>query len=72
MDAGLPEGVLNLVYGVPSEISSYLIAHPVIRKCPFTGSTAVGKLLAEMAGKHMSGLPWSLAGMRPCWFLDDG
>ncbi len=52
-DAGLPPGVLGLVYGTPSEISSYLIAHPVIRKITFTGSTPVGKQLAAMAGQHM-------------------
>src|ERR1700757_679556 len=45
-DAGVPAGVINLVYGVPSEISEYLIPHPVIRKISFTGSTNVGKNLA--------------------------
>jgi succinate-semialdehyde dehydrogenase / glutarate-semialdehyde dehydrogenase len=40
--AGIPAGVVNLVFGVPAEISSYLIPHPVIRKISFTGSTAVG------------------------------
>ena len=44
-DAGLPEGVLGLVYGTPAEISNYLIPHPIIRKITFTGSTPVGKLL---------------------------
>ena len=39
-DAGVPAGVVNLVYGVPAEISEYLIPHPVIRKISFTGSTA--------------------------------
>jgi len=41
-DAGVPDGVINLVYGVPAEISEYLIPHPVIRKISFTGSTSVG------------------------------
>ena len=49
-DAGVPAGVINLVYGIPAEISSYLIPHPVIRKISFTGSTAVGKQLAALAG----------------------
>src|SRR6266480_406862 len=53
VDAGAPAGVVNLVYGIPSEISEYLIPHPVIRKISFTGSTAVGKHLAGLAGKHM-------------------
>ena len=41
-----PTASINLVYGVPSEISEYLIPHPVIRKISFTGSTAVGKQLS--------------------------
>jgi succinate-semialdehyde dehydrogenase / glutarate-semialdehyde dehydrogenase len=49
-DAGVPPGVLGLVYGNPAEISSYLIPHPVIRKITFTGSTPVGKQLAALAG----------------------
>ena len=49
-DAGVPAGVINLVYGVPAEISEYLIPHPVIKKMSFTGSTAVGKQLAALAG----------------------
>ena len=53
IDAGVPAGVVNLVFGVPAEISSYLIPHPVVRKISFTGSTAVGKQLAAMAGQHM-------------------
>ena len=50
VDAGVPAGVVNLVFGVPAEISTYLIPHPVIRKISFTGSTAVGKQLAALAG----------------------
>ncbi len=50
VDAGVPDGAVNLVYGVPAEISAYLIPHPVIRKISFTGSTAVGKQLAALAG----------------------
>src|SRR5215470_13090487 len=44
--AGVPAGVVNLVFGAPAEISEYLIPHPVIRKISFTGSTVVGKQLA--------------------------
>ncbi len=43
-DAGVPAGVVNLVYGVPSEISEYLIPHPTIRKISFTGSTKVARI----------------------------
>ena len=64
-DAGTPAGVLNLVFGVPSEISNYLIPHPAIRKVSFTGSTAVGKVLAEMAGRHMKRITMELGGHAP-------
>lgn len=52
-EAGLPPGVANLVFGTPSEVSEFLVPHPVIRKVSFTGSVAVGKHLAGMAGSHM-------------------
>ena len=50
-DAGLPAGALNLVFGDPAAISAYLIPHATIRKISFTGSTAVGKRLAALAGR---------------------
>lgn len=70
-DAGLPKGVVNLVYGVPSEISEYLISHPVIRKISFTGSTPVGKQLASMAGAHMKRVTMELGGHAPAIVFDD-
>jgi succinate-semialdehyde dehydrogenase/glutarate-semialdehyde dehydrogenase len=71
LDAGLPKGVVSLVYGVPGEISEYLIAHPVIRKVTFTGSTPVGKLLAALAGKHMKRATMELGGHAPAIVFDD-
>ena len=65
VDAGLPNGVVGLVYGDPAEISSYLIAHPVIRKVTFTGSTPVGKQLAALAGQHMKRCTMELGGHAP-------
>ncbi|WP_439590577.1 NAD-dependent succinate-semialdehyde dehydrogenase [Hydrogenophaga sp.] len=70
-DAGLPPGVLGLVYGTPSEISTYLIAHPVIRKITFTGSTPVGKQLAAMAGQHMKRVTMELGGHAPVIVCED-
>ncbi len=70
-DAGLPAGVVNLVYGVPSEISEYLIAHPVIRKISFTGSTPVGKKLASLAGTHMKRITMELGGHAPAIVFGD-
>jgi succinate-semialdehyde dehydrogenase/glutarate-semialdehyde dehydrogenase len=70
-DAGVPAGVINLVYGVPSEISEYLIPHPVIRKVSFTGSTVVGKQLAAIAGAHMKRVTMELGGHAPSIVFDD-
>jgi succinate-semialdehyde dehydrogenase/glutarate-semialdehyde dehydrogenase len=70
-DAGLPAGVLNLVFGVPSEISEYLIPHPVIRKITFTGSTPVGKKLAALAGQHMKRITMELGGHAPAIVFAD-
>lgn len=70
-DAGLPPGVLGLVYGTPSEISSYLIAHPIIRKITFTGSTPVGKQLAALAGQHMKRVTMELGGHAPVIVAED-
>jgi succinate-semialdehyde dehydrogenase/glutarate-semialdehyde dehydrogenase len=70
-DAGIPPGVLGLVYGTPSEISSYLIPHPVIRKITFTGSTPVGKQLAAMAGQHMKRVTMELGGHAPVIVAED-
>ncbi len=70
-DAGVPAGVLGLVFGVPSEISEYLIPHPVIRKISFTGSTAVGKHLAALAGSHMKRITMELGGHAPAIVFED-
>jgi succinate-semialdehyde dehydrogenase/glutarate-semialdehyde dehydrogenase len=70
-DAGLPPGVLGLVYGSPAEISSYLIAHPSIRKISFTGSTFVGKELAALAGRHMKRVTMELGGHAPVIVAED-
>lgn len=71
IDAGFPAGVINLVYGVPSEISEYLIPHPTIRKISFTGSTQIGKHLASLAGLHMKRSTMELGGHAPVMIFDD-
>jgi len=70
-DAGVPAGVIGLVYGVPAEISEYLIPHPVIKKMSFTGSTAIGKQLAAIAGAHMKRVTMELGGHAPAIVFDD-
>ncbi len=70
-DAGLPKGVLNVVFGVPAEISTYLIASPVIRKISFTGSTVVGKHLAGLAAQRMIPSTMELGGHAPVIVFED-
>lgn len=70
-DAGVPPGVLNLVYGVPSEISEYLVPHPTIRKISFTGSVAVGKHLNALAASHMKRATMELGGHAPVLVFED-
>jgi succinate-semialdehyde dehydrogenase/glutarate-semialdehyde dehydrogenase len=64
-DAGLPAGVLNLVFGVPSEVSEHLIPAEVVKKISFTGSIPVGKHLAALAGKSMKKATMELGGHSP-------
>ena len=71
VDAGVPPGVIGLVFGDPAEISSYLIPHPTIRKITFTGSTPVGKMLAAMAGQHMKRATMELGGHAPVIVAED-
>jgi succinate-semialdehyde dehydrogenase/glutarate-semialdehyde dehydrogenase len=70
-DAGVPAGVINLVYGIPAEISEYLIPHPTVKKISFTGSTAIGKQLAALAGLHMKRVTMELGGHAPAIVFDD-
>jgi succinate-semialdehyde dehydrogenase/glutarate-semialdehyde dehydrogenase len=64
-DAGLPAGVLNLVFGVPAKISEHLIAKDEVRKISFTGSIPVGKHLAVLAAKGMKRATMELGGHSP-------
>lgn len=64
-EAGLPPGCLNLVWGVPSEVSNYLIGSPIVRKVSFTGSVSVGKQLAALAAAHMKPCTMELGGHAP-------
>jgi succinate-semialdehyde dehydrogenase/glutarate-semialdehyde dehydrogenase len=65
IDAGLPAGVLNMVFGVPATVSEYLIASEVVRKISFTGSVPVGKHLAGLAAKGMKRATMELGGHSP-------
>ncbi len=72
VDAGLPPGVLNMVFGVPADVSTFLIGHAAIRKITFTGSTQVGMQLAAMAARHgAKRCTMELGGHAPVLVFDD-
>jgi len=70
-DAGLPPGVLNLVFGTPSEISEHLIRQDQVRLVAFTGSTAVGRHLTTLAAQHMTPVLMELGGHAPVIVCED-
>jgi succinate-semialdehyde dehydrogenase/glutarate-semialdehyde dehydrogenase len=70
-DAGLPAGVLNLVFGVPAEVSEHLLASNDVKKISFTGSTPVGKHLAMLAAKGMKKATMELGGHAPVVVFGD-
>jgi succinate-semialdehyde dehydrogenase/glutarate-semialdehyde dehydrogenase len=70
-EAGLPPGVLNVVWGQPARVSDRLIRSPIVRKISFTGSVAVGKQLAALAGAHMKRVTMELGGHSPVIVFDD-
>ncbi len=71
IDAGLPKGVLNIVFGAPAEVSQHLIASPLSRKVSFTGSVPVGRHLMELSAKHMKRTTMELGGHAPVVIFDD-
>ena len=71
VDAGLPKGVVQLVFGVPDEVSRQLIASPIIRKVSFTGSTVVGKQLMALAAEGAKRTTMELGGHAPVIIFDD-
>jgi succinate-semialdehyde dehydrogenase/glutarate-semialdehyde dehydrogenase len=71
VEAGLPRGLLNVVTGDPSFISSYLISSDVIRKVSLTGSVRVGKLVMELCAKHLKPITLELGGHAPAIVLAD-
>ncbi len=70
-DAGVPAGVLNLVFGVPAEVSEHLIPKKGVKKISFTGSIPVGKHLAQLAAKGMKKATMELGGHSPVVVFDD-
>jgi benzaldehyde dehydrogenase (NAD) len=74
VDAGLPPGVLNLVTNDPADagdVVEELIAHPAVRRINFTGSTKVGRIIAQTAGRHLKRVLLELGGKAPMVVLRD-
>ena len=70
-DAGVPPGALQLVFGVPAEVSRALISNPNVRGISFTGSTAVGRKLSALAGEHLKRAVMELGGHSPALVFAD-
>ncbi|WP_175875828.1 NAD-dependent succinate-semialdehyde dehydrogenase [Burkholderia sp. BCC0097] len=70
-DAGLPKGVLQVVFGVPDQVSKHLIASPVIRKVTFTGSVPIGRLLSARAAEGVKPITLELGGHGPVLVFND-
>ena len=70
-DAGLPAGVLNIVFGVPPEVSEHLLASPIPRKLSFTGSVPVGIHLQQLAAQNMIRCTMELGGHSPVMVFED-
>lgn len=71
IESGLPAGVMNLVYGLPDDVSRHLMASQVIRKVSFTGSTVVGKHLMKLAADNSQRTTMELGGHAPVLVFDD-
>ncbi|NTF51042.1 aldehyde dehydrogenase [Rhizobium rhizogenes] len=73
-EAGLPAGVINVITNAPEDapqIVEALIAYPAVRRVNFTGSTKVGKIIAELSGRHLKPALLELGGKAPLVILDD-
>ena len=71
LDAGLPKGVAQIVFGVPDEVSKHLLASPVIRKLSFTGSTVIGRELMRRCADTVKKTTLELGGHAPVIVFDD-
>ena len=71
VDAGIPTGVAQLVFGVPDLVSRTLLASPIIRKLSFTGSVPVGKHLLKLAADTVKRTTMELGGHSPVLVFDD-
>lgn len=71
VESGLPDGVLSIIYGKGTEAGAAIVEHPEINLISFTGSTAVGKYIAETAGKRLAKISLELGGKNPLVVCED-
>lgn len=69
--AGIPQGVINVVTGIPSDIGDVFTSHPNMKKISFTGSTKIGKLLMASCAKQVKRITLELGGNAPFIVFDD-
>jgi 5-carboxymethyl-2-hydroxymuconic-semialdehyde dehydrogenase len=70
-EAGLPDGVFNLVHGIGEVAGAALVAHPLVPRISFTGETATGQVIMAAAAPHLKGLSMELGGKSPCVIFAD-
>ena len=73
-EAGVPKGVINVLTNAPADAATVvdaLIRHPAVRRVNFTGSTKVGRIIAETSARHLKPALLELGGKAPCIVLDD-
>jgi acyl-CoA reductase-like NAD-dependent aldehyde dehydrogenase len=71
LDAGIPAGVINVVTGPGAQIGSYLASHPRVAKVAFTGETATGKIIMQLASETMKRVTLELGGKSANIVFDD-
>jgi acyl-CoA reductase-like NAD-dependent aldehyde dehydrogenase len=71
LEAGVPEGVLNIVTGSTRDLGQWIVEHPCIDKIAFTGSTQTGKLVAATASRTLKRVTLELGGKSPSVVFDD-
>jgi 5-carboxymethyl-2-hydroxymuconic-semialdehyde dehydrogenase len=70
-EAGLPEGVFNIVHGIGEEAGAALVRHPLVPVISFTGETTTGKIIARESAEHLKTVSMELGGKSPCLIFAD-
>jgi 5-carboxymethyl-2-hydroxymuconic-semialdehyde dehydrogenase len=70
-EAGVPDGVFNIVHGIGEDAGAALVAHPGVPRISFTGETVTGQVIMKSAADHLKGLSMELGGKSPCVIFAD-